>query len=208
MLSPQAARADLAATLDRFDEPAAQAILDRVLAAATIDTLLGEVVLPYLRDLGARWERGEASVAQEHFASSLLRGRLLGLARGWGRGIGDLAVLACLPGEAHDLGLIAFGLALRSRGWRIVHLGPDAPVETVQDASARLDPSLIVLHAAMPGRVAPVAGRIRALARRHRLALSGVAARDPALAADVALVLTGDPVAEAERVTGVLAKSD
>ena len=134
-------REDLAAALDQFDEPRAQAILDQVLAAVTVDTLLGEVILPYLRELGARWERGEASIAHEHFASSVLRGRLLAIARGWGLGIGPVAVLACLPGEQHDLGLIAFGLALRARGWRIVYLGADTPVETVQETSAECGPA-------------------------------------------------------------------
>ncbi len=104
----------------------------------TLETLLREVVLPYLRELGARWERGEASIAQEHFATAVLRGRLLGMARGWGLGIGPMAVLACLPGEHHDLGLIAFGLALRARGWRIVYLGPDTPIETVDEVSRHL----------------------------------------------------------------------
>jgi DNA-binding transcriptional MerR regulator len=117
-LDPAAMRDDLAGALDRFDEPRAQEILDRLLAMATVDTLLSDVVLPYLRELGDRWERGEASIAQEHFASSVLRGRLLGLARGWGLGFGPVAVLACLPGEQHDLGLIAFGLALRDGGRR------------------------------------------------------------------------------------------
>jgi len=55
-------------------------------------------------------------VAQEHFASNVLRGRLLGLARGWGEGVGPRAVLACAPGELHDLPLIVFGLTLAGRG--------------------------------------------------------------------------------------------
>src|SRR4051812_7040569 len=46
-LSPSAMREDLAVALDHFDEPRAQAILDRALAAVTVDTLLGEVMLPY-----------------------------------------------------------------------------------------------------------------------------------------------------------------
>ena len=88
-----------------------------------------------------RWERGEASVAQEHFASNLLRGRLLGLARGWAEATGPRAVLACAPGELHDLPLISFGLALAARGWSITYLGPDTPIATIQEtlgaASAR-----------------------------------------------------------------------
>jgi MerR family transcriptional regulator, light-induced transcriptional regulator len=200
-LRPEAMRDDLAGALDRYDEPRAQMILDRLLAVATVDTLVSEVVLPYLRELGERWSRGDASVAQEHFASSVVRGRLLGLARGWGLGLGPTAVLACLPGEQHDLGLIAFGLALRSRGWRIVYLGGDSPIETVEEVSRQLDPSLVVLTAVSSERVEPVVTQLRALAGRHRLALAGAAAENGALEGSGTLVLSGDPVAEAARVT-------
>ena len=200
-LRPEAIRDELAAALDAFDEPRAQAILYRLLAVATVETLLGEVVVPYLQELGERWKRGEASVAQEHFASGVLRGRLLGLARGWGLGVGPVAVLACPPGEQHDLGLIAFGLALRSRGWRIVYLGPDSPIDILADVSRRLQPSLVVLNAVSPERVKPALPKLRELARRHRLALGGAAAADKTLERSGILALTGDPTAEAARVS-------
>jgi MerR family transcriptional regulator, light-induced transcriptional regulator len=200
-LSPAAMRDDLAEALDRFDEPRAQAVIDRLLAAATVDTLLSDVVLPYLRELGERWERGEASIAQEHFASALLRGRLLGLARGWGLGVGPLAMLACLPGEQHDLGLIAFGLVLRARGWRIVYLGPDAPIDTVGDACRQLQPSLVVLHAVTDEHVQHAVESLRALAGRHRVALGGAAAASGAPVPDRVQLLTGDLIAEATLVT-------
>ena len=74
--------------LDELDEPAAQATLDRLLAEFTVETVLRDVVLPYLRELGQRWQHGRVTVATEHFASNLLRGRLDNLARGWGRGYG------------------------------------------------------------------------------------------------------------------------
>jgi MerR family transcriptional regulator, light-induced transcriptional regulator len=197
---PEELRKDLADALDRFDEPRAQAILDRLLAVATVETLLSDVVLPYLRELGERWLRGDATIAQEHFASSVVRGRLLGLARGWGLGLGPMAVLACLPGEQHDLGLIAFGLALRSRGWRVVYLGSDSPIETIEEVSRQLDPSLVVLTAVSSERVEPVLSQLQTLAGRHRIALGGAAAANGALGASGALALSGDPIAEAERV--------
>ena len=83
--------------LDAFDEPAAQAVLDRLVSDLSLTTVLRDVVLPYLTELGERWERGTASVAQEHFATNVIRGRLAGLARGWGNGHGPRAVLACPP---------------------------------------------------------------------------------------------------------------
>jgi methanogenic corrinoid protein MtbC1 len=166
----------------------------------TVDTLLSEVLLPYLHELGDRWERGEASIAQEHFASSVLRGRLLGLARGWGLGFGPVAVLACLPGEQHDLGLIAFGLALRARGWRIVYLGSDTPIETIEETSRRLDPSLVVLNAVTAECVRPFVTQLRALAGHHRVALGGAGARDGALDANGVLALTDDPIAAAASI--------
>jgi DNA-binding transcriptional MerR regulator len=197
-------RVELAEALDEFDEPAAQAALDRLLAVVTVETLLSEVVLPYLTDLGERWERGEISVGQEHFATTVLRGRLLGLARGWGRGLGPVAVLACLPGEQHDLGLISFGLALRARGWRIVYLGPDAPLETVIETSDSLEPSLVVLTAVTGERLKPVRNQVRRLARRHRVALGGAAASEVGARGDL-LLLGGELMESASQVTALAA---
>jgi hypothetical protein len=57
-LRPEGLRDDLADTLDRYDEPRAQAILDRLLSVATVETLLSDGVLPYLRELGERWLGG------------------------------------------------------------------------------------------------------------------------------------------------------
>lgn len=198
---PDAGR-DLDEALTAFDEGRAHAVLDALLATATIDTVLTHVVLPYLHDLGERWERNEASVAQEHFASGLLRGRLLGLARGWGRGLGPRIVLACAPGEQHDLALIAFGLALRARGWRILFLGQDTPLASVADAAHASDAVFVVVSAVTPQHFVTHNAALRELARRFRLCLAGAGA---AAAPDLdAVVLTGDPVAEADRLTSLL----
>ena len=186
----------LAQALERFDEPAAQEACDRALSAVSIESLLRDLVIPYLHDLGERWEAGTASVAQEHFASNFLRGRLLGLARGWG----PLAILACAPGEQHDLPLIAFGLALRAHGWRIAFLGPDTPLGTLADAAAKLAPRLVVVSATSAPRLARVRDELGTLARSTPLALAGAGATN-ALAESVgADRLAEDPVTEADRV--------
>jgi DNA-binding transcriptional MerR regulator len=187
-------RQALADALDRFDEAAANGVFDRALGMFTLDTLLREIVLDYLTDLGDRWSAGLASVAQEHFATNVLRGRLLGLARDWGQGGGPLALLACPPGELHDLGLICFGLALRSHGWRIAFLGADTPLDTLTQTAEGLRPDLVVLTATTPQRLSRVRSELRQLSETTRLAVAG-AGTAKALADSVgAELLNGDPV--------------
>src|SRR6476646_2553713 len=45
-----AALAELSTALDDFDEAGAQAVIDRLLAIVTVETLLDKVVLPYLQE--------------------------------------------------------------------------------------------------------------------------------------------------------------
>lgn len=186
--------------LDAFDEPAAQAALDRLVFDLSVTTVLRDVMLPYLTELGERWERGTASIAQEHFASNVIRGRLAGLARGWGNGHGPRAVLACPPGELHDLALMVFGIALNRNGWRIDYLGMNTPVEELTRTVDARHPDLVVLAATLPENLEPHAAQLTALARRSPLALAGAGATPEIAAAVGARLLTGDPVTEAENI--------
>src|SRR6185436_4625896 len=184
------ARGELAAALESFDEGSVHAVFDALLARLSIDALLRDVVIPYLHELGERWEHGEVSVAQEHFASAVLRGRLLGLARGWGRGLGPRIVLACAPGEQHDLGLLAFGLALRARGWRIVYLGTDTPLQSAADAAHASDAVFVAVSAVSAERFHAHRNELVQLGRKHRLFLAGAGAHDAEIGPDVE-ILTG-----------------
>jgi MerR family transcriptional regulator, light-induced transcriptional regulator len=187
----------LAASLDRLDEQAANTALDRLFSAYTVETALQEVVMPYLHRLGERWEAGEVSVAQEHFASNLIRGRLLGLAQGWGQGRGPRAVLACLPGELHELGLLAFGVALHRRGWRVTYLGTNSPIGAVADATRLLLPAVVVLFSVNPDGFRHHAREIAELARQVPVVIAGPGATDEVARQTLARVLHQDPVSAA-----------
>lgn len=187
----------LAQAIDEMDEPAAQAVLDRLLADFTVETALREVVLPYLHELGERWERGQVSVAEEHFASNLLRGRLSNLARGWGQGLGPLVVLACPPGEDHDLPLLAFGIVLHRNGWRVSYLGANTPLDDLAGTVAELRPDLVVLAAVTPERFDGLDVHLSRLARIAPLAIAGAGATHSTAQAIGARLLSGDPVTAA-----------
>jgi methylmalonyl-CoA mutase cobalamin-binding subunit len=115
------------------------------------------------------------------------------LARGWDPGTGPRALLACPEGERHDLGLIAFGLALRERGWRIDYLGPDTPLESIEKAARQTDLSVVVLSGVRPESHEQIA----ALAARYRVAIAGAGATEASVQGVERL--TDDPVTEAER---------
>ena len=195
---PAGSAAVLRQALDAFDEPGAQAALDRLLADLSVPAVLRDVVLPYLADLGERWQGGTATIAAEHFATHVIRGRLAGLARGWGGGHGPRALLACPPGELHDLALMMFGIVLHGTGWRIDYLGTNTPMGELARAAGESGPDLVVLAAARPQVLKPLRAELASVARRAPLALAGAGATPQTATAAGAALLAGDPVTEAE----------
>lgn len=193
---------ELRDAFDGFDEDGANRALDRLIAAVSVETVMREVLLPYLRMLGDRWARGDVSVAQEHFASALLRGRLLGLARGWGTGSGPRLVLACPPGEEHDLGLIMFGIAASRRGRRITYLGQDTPFSTIEATIEAVGPELVVFAVAEGTSLGPHARAIRGLARRVPVAVGGAGITEDEARKLGVRFLEGDPIEAAGALTG------
>jgi len=167
------ARARLMRAIESYDEAAIQAALDDGLAAFGLETFVRDLILPTLSAVGRGWEQGSVEISQEHFASNLIRGRLLSLARLWGRGSGPLALLACPPGEQHDISLLAFGLILRSHGWRILFLGADTPLSTIQETARTTAPAVIVLVTFETSQVEAEGTVLRRLARTAPLFLSG-----------------------------------
>ena len=191
----------LGEALESFDDDRAHQLLDRLLGLHGLERAIRDALMPYLAGLGERWARKEVSVAQEHFASRLLEGRLLALARGWNRGPGHRAVLACPTGEEHTLPLICFGLILRNRGWRNVYLGADTPPSSAHLAADTIGADVVVLAAVSSDRFASIARELRALAARHHVVLAGRGAGAEVAAELDIECLHQDPVTAAEHLS-------
>jgi DNA-binding transcriptional MerR regulator len=195
-------REELLGALLRYDEAGADRVFDRAVGSLTVETLLSDLVLPVLRELGRGWEEDDVSVGQEHFSSNVLRGRLLGIARGWGGGGGRLALLAAPAGEHHDLGLVAFGLTLRNRGWRIAFLGADTPLESLRGATAQMRPDAAVLTVLDPSRLTGCEPDLTELAGATRLLLGGAGVPEGLSERVGAERLPDDPVGAAIALAG------
>ena len=153
--------------LDRMaagDEPGSWSIVEETLTSgATADEVYLDLLVPTLRAIGERWERGQLSVAAEHRASAVatrITGRLgpMFARRGLSRGT---IVLGAPEGDLHSLPCAIVADLLRGRGFEVLDLGANTPgrsfVESAQGANR--------LVALMVGVSAPEAvGRLREIA--------------------------------------------
>jgi DNA-binding transcriptional MerR regulator len=196
-----AAQEEMRRALARFDETAAQRTLERLFVTFTPTAVTRDVLLPYMHDLGERWEAGRVTVAEEHFATNFFQARLYALARGWDRGLGPRALLACAPDEQHTLALMVFGIALHELGWRITYLGGDTPIETLAEVAEIIHPELTVVAATVRRRLPRHAKQLLSFTDRWSLALGG-----PGVSARLAMQigvrhLEEDPVTAASTVS-------
>ena len=127
--------------------------LDQAFALLGVDDTLSSVLQPLLDEVGDRWKRGELTVAEEHLVSEAVRSRLGHLLADSGGGVRGIAILACAPGERHELGLMMAALALRRDGWKIVYLGADTPIRDAFTLAEKLSANVLGLSVAMKSHV-------------------------------------------------------
>ncbi len=137
----------------RTDLPAARSLLDQAFAVEHLPRALTDVIAPLLTRTGEGWAAGELSVAQEHVLSAEVRARLEPLLASGAPGVRGTAVLACAPGERHELGLLMLGVLLRADGWRVVYLGADVPVSAAASMTEWVHARVLCVSAAMEDRV-------------------------------------------------------
>ncbi|QFG67399.1 MerR family transcriptional regulator [Ornithinimicrobium pratense] len=199
-------RERLLQAIGEFDGTAAQAILDVALEHLGVEGAIAHLVMPVLHETGNRWAAGRFTVAQEHFASNLIRIRLSSLSLTWDAGTGPIAVLACPSGERHDLALLAFGVVLGRTGWRVRYLGADTPLATLGSAVEALEPDLVVLSAVREQPLAEAADHLAELPEtaaalgRAQVIVAGPGATPEVAARLGATRLEGDPVEVARRL--------
>lgn len=192
--------ARLQATLESFDEAGGHRTLSALFDSVPLDEALADVVLPYLHGVGSRWETGDIGVAQEHFASSVIRTRLSLTLNHEMRSSGPLAVLACMPGEKHEFGLMAMALVLSRLGWRTCYLGADTPTADVALAVGSLGPDAVVLTSHRTTAFSAKGALLRRMAEQTTVYVAGPGATDDPREVGGARHLLGDPVTGARTV--------
>ena len=156
----------LLGTLQAADQGAATGVVDRALKLGwTVDDVRFHLVTPALHDVGARWERGEIGVADEHLACSVCEWLLFSLAGRVRRPLptGRRAIVGCSEGELHNLGARIVAHVLSERGWTVLLLGADTPAAAWPQIVRARRPDVAVLSTTTPGVLRDVASCVRAI---------------------------------------------
>lgn len=142
----------MVASVIKFDESGLEETYSEALSLYPVGTVTERLVSPLLRELGRRWSEGEGSVAEEHFFAFYLRNKLGARFHHRTRiAHGPKLLLACLPGDRHETGLLLFALAASESGYRTILLGADMPLQELVSAADKTQCEAIVLS----GLVAP-----------------------------------------------------
>ena len=156
------------AAIIRFDEEGLERIYGEALSHYPVRLVTEKLLTPLLRELGERWITGNGSVAEEHFFGFYLRNKLGARFHHRARNqVGPKLLLACMPGDMHEIGLLLFALDACDRGFQTILLGANMPLDelpaaikkTGSDAvvlSGVIQPSKAVIESELPKLVADI----------------------------------------------------
>lgn len=160
---------DLTAAMVAFNEP----LFTEVFAAATKQLGFFEgminVFYPFLRKAGLLWRTDKAVPIQEHFATCIIRNKLVTAADTLPASAtgGDKFMLFLPPGEWHDVGLLFTNYILRSRGYSTVYLGQCVPYEDLDLVINAVSPQYIVTFFISPKPHHEIEAEINTLANKY-----------------------------------------
>ena len=139
--------------------------LDEVFARADFETFADDWLMPALWRLGQAWHRGEVSVAGEHFVSAGVHRRLAAALDAVPPRVGAPRVLVGLArGSRHELGVLAFSVALARAGLDVVYVAGDLPPDSWVVAATTQRPAAVVIGVPAAEDVPAVRDTVAALA--------------------------------------------
>lgn len=118
-----------------------------------------QLLKPSMYEVGDLWEKHQLSVATEHMAVAIVENLLseMYLYMKPDKLTGKKAVIACVPGEYHQIGVKMVSDLLENKGWESYFLGANVPVKDLISFASGIQPTLIAismsLHFNLPSLV-------------------------------------------------------
>jgi DNA-binding transcriptional MerR regulator/methylmalonyl-CoA mutase cobalamin-binding subunit len=140
-----------------------EAAIDEILASGSFEVVVDDLLLPAAAAIGESWAAGRMSVAAEHAASAAISRRLAAAFQAAAAANRSSVLVGLPPGSRHELGALAFAVALRRRGIGVMYLGSDVPVDAWVDIAHRTKARAAVIGVVTAADQAPAAAVVDAL---------------------------------------------
>lgn len=125
-------REDMLGAIERFNENEIEHLYNDALSLYPLGLVHSQLIVPLLRQLGERWKAREAGICEEHFFTTYLRNKLGSRIQQLNQhNHGPMLLIACLPGEFHEVGMLMFTLAMLDKGYRALVLGANVPLQQI-----------------------------------------------------------------------------
>lgn len=123
---------DIYEALMEYNTSSATKIINFAFANFDYEIVFHQIFLPILYKVGYQWEKGDLSVAHEHFISHYLQRKILRFFEDTQLEQGQMKALAvCPPNEFHNIGLLLFSIFLKKRGVDVLYIGENTPKESI-----------------------------------------------------------------------------
>jgi MerR family transcriptional regulator, light-induced transcriptional regulator len=131
-----------------YDRHRADVILNEAFAVFPIERVCVEILQQGLSEIGVRWYHGSVTVQQEHFVSAQVMRRVEVLNNATPDPTHEQTILVgCPPGELHTYPSLFLSLMLRWKGYKVIDLGADVPLDKLNPTITAIQPDLVVMVA-------------------------------------------------------------
>jgi hypothetical protein len=131
-----------------FNESGGEQILNQAFSIFPVETVCIEILQKGMAEVGELWYENRSSVQQEHFASGLAIRRLDTLLSASPAPTRNHSIIVgCPPNEWHTFTPLLLALLLRRRGFNVVYLGANVPIQQFTEAVRNVKADLVVLVA-------------------------------------------------------------
>ncbi len=139
---------DLIRQMVDLDTEGFEFTLDNHIVTRGIEKAIIHVIFPFLEKIGVLWVTNHIIPAQEHLASNIIRQKLvMGIENAHSHIKTNKTILLFLPeSEHHEIGLLFAHYLLKNRGFKILYMGADTPLDDVAFVVKQKKPDLIYSH--------------------------------------------------------------
>ncbi|HLO13157.1 MAG TPA: MerR family transcriptional regulator [Pseudoneobacillus sp.] len=131
-----------------WNEEGINYVLQQAYHQLGLESAINTVIIPFLKEVGNRWEKGEWDESQESFASILVRDFLVRIRRNFQmRDDAPLVLGACLPFERHEIPVLLLLLKFMLRGYRTIMVGSSPAPGAMESIIKSLKPAKVLLSA-------------------------------------------------------------